>query len=299
MATVTTFDLLIQDMQRYYERGTAVTDPTVFDQFPRLINNAERRIAKELKVLGFLEPLIFILVKGQAVYDKPDRWREIASINWGSSTVLETVSRQSAAGTRTLVFSKPHPFVVGSNVVVFGVGGAGYNSVVAGINISSFTVSAVTQLSISYVSGVVTEGLTTDTGGVASLIPNKRVPLLSRGYEYVRSFWPDDSMQDDPQFYSDYDYSHFLVAPTPRITGPAEMNVYMLPPLLDAGNQSNWVTEFAPEMLLYASLLELTPFLGQDERIQIWQDAYDRAASGLSQQDQGRMKDRAAERNTE
>jgi len=299
MATGLTFDSLISDLQNYYERGTLVNDPTVYNQLPRLINNAERKIAKELKVLGLLVPSLFILVKGQAVYDKPDRWREIASINYAQPTLYQTASRQAVAGVRTLVFQKPHPFTVGSLACVVGVGGPGYNSSVAGVVISTFAVTAVTQLSITYSTGADTEGLTADTGGLAYLAANERVAMLTRGYEYLRQYWPDDSVQGDPEFYADYDYNHIIVAPTPRYTTPAEINYYQMDRLLDAGNQTNWLTDYAPELLLYATLLELAPFLKNDERIPTWQAAYDRAASGLSQQDQGRIKDRAAERNTE
>jgi len=299
MATTLTFDSLQADMVAYYERGTPITDPTVVNQIPRLINNAERRIAKELKVLGFLVPSLFIMIRGQAVYDKPDRWREIVSINYALPTLYTTASRQAAAGVRTLVFQKPHPFSVGSSIVVIGVGGSGYNSVVAGVSISTYVVTATTQLSVTYFNGATTEGLTADTGGVVYLQPNKRQPLFTRPYEYIRNYWPDDSVLGTPEFYADYDYGHWIMGPTPQFTVPAEFNYYEMPQLLDAGNQQNWVTEYAPELLLYASLLELAPFLKNDERIPTWQSAYDRAASGLSQQDIGRMKDRAAERNTE
>ena len=60
--------------------------------------------------------------------------------------------------------------------------------------------------------------------------------------------------------------------------------------------QSNWLTEYAPEVLLYASLLEATPFLKNDERVQMWQALYDRSAQALNGQDLGRILDRSAQR---
>lgn len=293
MPSEMTFTSLQEDIQRYLERGTAVADPTVFAQIPSLINFAERRIGQELKVLGFLVPTTMPFIKGQAVYDKPDRWREVVSVWFGISTTYQTVSRQASAGTRILVFAKPHPFIVGQNVLVDGVGGVGYNNVGAGA-----AVTAVTQLSITYVQGANTEGLTTDTEGLVSAVPNKRTPILPRSYEYCRGYWPDDTVEDDTMlFYADYDYDHFLVVPTPRFSWPGEYNYYELPALLDNANQTNWVTQYAPNMLLYGSLLEAAPFLKNDERIPTWQGMYDRIASGLSQQDVARMQDRASQRN--
>lgn len=279
-------------MRRYAERGSAV-DTSVFIQIPRLINNSERKIATELKILGFLVPTNLNLVKGQAVYEKPDRWRETVSLNFGKATVYSTVTRAAAAGVRTLVFAKPHPFVVGSVVLVAGLGGVAYNSTAAGV-----AVTAITQLSIVYTIGAATEGTTGDTGGRACLVPDKRTPVFPRSYEYLRQYWPDDTVEGDPEFYADYDYNHFIVAPTPQMPYPAELNYYELLQLLDDTNQTNWLTDFAPNLLLYGSLLELAPFLKNDERIPVWQTAYDRIASGISQQDIGRMQDRASQRNT-
>jgi hypothetical protein len=48
-----TFTSLQSDIRNYLERGGA-TDPIVFEQIPRLITLAERRISRELKIQGFL-----------------------------------------------------------------------------------------------------------------------------------------------------------------------------------------------------------------------------------------------------
>lgn len=85
MPTAMTFTSLQEDLRRYLERGN-VTDTTVYAQLPRLINNAEREIAQDLKILGFLDPLLSLLVAGTSVYAKPDRWRATASMNYGAGT---------------------------------------------------------------------------------------------------------------------------------------------------------------------------------------------------------------------
>jgi len=71
---------------------------------------------------------------------------------------------------------------------------------------------------------------------------------------------------------------------------------YEQPALLGDNLQSNWLTEYAPDVLLYASLLEATPFLKDDERVPVWSEMYNRAAQALSGQDMGRIMDRAANR---
>jgi hypothetical protein len=214
MATAMTFTTLKQDVQRYLERGnTLASDPIVFEQIPRLINLAERRIARELKVEGFINVVTGTLSAGQSVYPKPDRWRDTVSINIGTGA----------------------------------------------------------------------------TG-------NNRKILFSRVYEYLRSYWPNALETDTPVFYSDYDYSHWLIAPTPDAEYPFEILYYELPPLLDESVQTNWITEYAPQLLLYGTLVEATPFLKNDERIPVWQSMYDRAAAMLNGEDLAKILDRSAVR---
>lgn len=214
MATTTTFLTLKEDVQRYLERGLSLTsDPVVFAQIPRLINLAERRIARELKIQGFIEVVQDTFVPGTSVYPKPDRWRETTSISFGAGT---------SKNTRTSIFP--------------------------------------------------------------------------RSYEYVRAYWPDESVRSAPEFYADYDYSHWLIAPTPDAAYPFEVVYWELPALLDDTNTTNWLTEYAPQLLLYGTLLEATPFLKNDERIATWQGFYDRAAAMLNGEDLAKILDRSVSR---
>lgn len=214
MATTTTFTTLKDDVRRYLERGGSfVSDPTFFEQIPRLINLAERRIARELKVQGLINVVTDTLAVGQSVYPKPDRWRDTVSMSIGTG-----------AGNAT------------------------------------------------------------------------RKTLFTRAYEYVRAYWPDESEQAEPEFYADYDYQHWLIAPTPDAAYPIEVLFYQLPVLLDDENQTNWLTDYAPELLLYATLLEATPFLKNDERIPVWQQMYDRAAGMLNGEDLAKIIDRSTVR---
>ena len=103
MSTTMTFTTLQQDVQRYLERGaSAVTDPVVYEQIPRLINLAERRIARELKVQGFINVVTSALTTGQSVYPKPDRWRDVVSMNIGTGT---------GNNTRKTLFGRSYEYI--------------------------------------------------------------------------------------------------------------------------------------------------------------------------------------------
>jgi hypothetical protein len=202
-----TYSSLLDDARRYLERGfTAESDPIVYEQLPRLITLAERRIARELKIQGFIRAVSTTLAVGVATYLKPDRWRD-------------TISMRIA-----------------------------------------------------------------DTS------------LFARSYEYCRFYWPTESNTGTPKFYSDYDYNHWLICPTPAVDTPVEIMYYEQPALLGEDSTTNWMTEYAPDVLLYAVLLEASPFLKKDERIATWQAMYDRAAQALNGEDLKKIMDRASNR---
>jgi len=126
---------------------------------------------------------------------------------------------------------------------------------------------------------------------------NTRVQLASRAYEYVRSYWPNDTLVEQPVFYADYNYTNWIIAPTPSSAYPIEILYYELPVLLDDNTQTNWLTQYAPNLLLYATLLEAAPFLKNDERIPVWQTMYQSAAQALQSEDMSKILDRGAVRN--
>ena len=224
MPVALTFTSLQTTMQAYLERGTGLTDPTVFGQFPLLINNAERAIARRLKILGMNIPLVSTLTANTAVYTKPNGWRRTISMNYGVATT---------------------------------------------------------------------------PGGPQ----NSATPLFARQYEYCLGQWPDltklaNSTPGTPvAYYADYDYAHWLIVPTPDINYPWQVLYYGLPQLLDSSNQTNFWTNYAPETLLYRTMLECAPFLKNDERVQMWTTLYEEAVTTLEKEDLMRSVDRAAVRN--
>jgi hypothetical protein len=204
---IMTYDSLLEDVRRYLERGfTEQSDQIVYDQLPRLVTLGERRIARELKIEGFIRAVTTPLQAGVPVYMKPDRWRDTVSMS----------------------------------------------------------------------------------------VDNK--PIFARSYEYCRNYWPDEAETATPGYYADYDYQHWLLVPTPATAQTLEILYYEQPRFLGPEFQTNWLTEYAPDTLLYATLLEATPFLKNDERIQTWQGLYDRAAQALNGEDLKRILDRSANR---
>jgi len=91
-----------------------------------------------------------------------------------------------------------------------------------------------------------------------------------------------------------YDYTHWLIAPTPDDDYAYEVLYYERVQPLDSSNQSNWFTQYAPQALLYGSLLQAMPFLKNDERIPMWQQQYSAIVNTLKTEDVSRIGDRQA-----
>ena len=125
-------------------------------------------------------------------------------------------------------------------------------------------------------------------------VNGKRQPVLLRKYEYMREYWPDPTQEYVPKYYCDYDYTHWLIAPTPDAAYNFEVLYYERVQPLDSSNQSNWFTQYAPQALLFGSLLQAMPFLKNDARTQMWQAMYQQYMDILVAEDKLRVADRQA-----
>lgn len=125
-------------------------------------------------------------------------------------------------------------------------------------------------------------------------VAGKRQPVLLRKYEYIRNYWPNPAETGVPLYYCDYDYTHWLIGPTPDDDYVFEVLYYERTQPLDSSNQTNWFTQYAPQALLYGSLLQAMPFLKNDERIPMWQAQYSTVMNVLRAEDKLRVADRQA-----
>jgi len=125
-------------------------------------------------------------------------------------------------------------------------------------------------------------------------VSGSRTPVLLRKYEYLREYAPDPTVTGVPAYYADYDYTHWLVAPTPADAYDFEVLYYERVQPLDSTNQTNWFTIYAPQALLYGSLLQAMPYLKNDDRMGMWQQQYDLIINTLKNEDVLRIADRQA-----
>jgi hypothetical protein len=119
----------------------------------------------------------------------------------------------------------------------------------------------------------------------------KKNPILLRKYEYLTDYWPNNSNTSAPLFYSDTDWDHWYIAPTPDQAYSFEVLYYERIAPLSSTNQTNWLTQNAPTAMLFGTLLQAMPFLKNDQR-QIFQQKYSEAIASLKTEDVSRLGDR-------
>ena len=118
-------------------------------------------------------------------------------------------------------------------------------------------------------------------------------PVFLRKFEYLKNYWPDVTQTDTPVYYADTDYEHWYLAPTPDQSYEFEVLYYERIAPLSSTNQTNWLTQYAPNAMLYGTLLQAMPFLKNDARA-IFQQKYTEAITALKTEDVARVADRQA-----
>jgi hypothetical protein len=123
-----------------------------------------------------------------------------------------------------------------------------------------------------------------------------RAVLSPRSYEYIRAYWPDESETGTPKFYAEHGATHWLIGPTPNAAFGWEVKIWQMPPLLDASNTTNWLTDEAPGLLLDCCLRELAKMTKRWEDFARHDASYKEKLAAFRVEDVKKMMDRAAKR---
>jgi hypothetical protein len=119
-------------------------------------------------------------------------------------------------------------------------------------------------------------------------------PIFLRKLEYLNSYATNATSTGTPLYYADYDYDHWFVAPTPDQNYPFEALVYTRLQPLASDNQTNWLTQNAPNAMLFGTLKQTAPFLKDDARLTVWAQLFTEAMKALKTEDTLRIGDRSA-----
>ena len=87
-----------------------------------------------------------------------------------------------------------------------------------------------------------------------------------------------------PKFYTIV-ADEISLGPIPGSVITMEMLFYRRFDNLSASTTTNWLLTYAPDIYLYASMLEAEPFIMNDERVPLWSTALERAITDMQEQD--------------
>jgi len=122
-------------------------------------------------------------------------------------------------------------------------------------------------------------------------VAGEQIFLDFRDTSFMKEYWPDGSATGIPKYYSVWDQNTFYVAPTPASAYVVELGYIYRPAQLSSTNPTTWISNNAPEALLYACLIQAYSYTkGPAEMLAYFRQAYKEALQGLGIEQQGRRR---------
>jgi len=119
----------------------------------------------------------------------------------------------------------------------------------------------------------------------------EQIFLDFRDTSFMKEYWPDGTATGIPKYYSVWDQNTFYVAPTPASAYVVELGYIYRPAQLSSTNPTTWISNNAPEALLYACLIQAYSYTkGPLEMLQYFRQSYKEAIQGLGIEQQGRRR---------
>jgi len=86
--------------------------------------------------------------------------------------------------------------------------------------------------------------------------------LISTDVSFIREAYPSAASTGVPKHYAQFDDNSFIVGPSPNANLNVELHYYYIPTSISASaDGTSWLGTNAPELLLYASLIEAYTFM--------------------------------------
>ncbi len=129
---------------------------------------------------------------------------------------------------------------------------------------------------------------------------NLRSYLDRKDVSWINEYWPSTLTTGagigTPRYYSSWDDNTLVIAPTPDATLTVTMGYVRRPARLDGTQTTTWLTDNAPDVMLFACLSESAAFLqdlprGQEPgMLDIWEGKYQLALIRLRDEEMRRQR---------
>lgn len=101
--------------------------------------------------------------------------------------------------------------------------------------------------------------------------------LLHKDVNFVQQYHIDYGANATPKYYAIYDVDNFILGPTPDQAYTVELHYYYRPASITAGagTGTSWLSENAPNALLYGSLVEAYTYMkGEADMMQLYEQRF-------------------------
>jgi len=119
---------------------------------------------------------------------------------------------------------------------------------------------------------------------------NIRITLEKKDASFINEYVPNRTTTGTPKYYANWDNDTLLLAPSPDATYTVELAYNAQPTGLSSSNTTTWVSNNAPEMLLYACLVEAFKFLKNPQMVQMYESYYKQALQPFVGEQMGRRR---------
>lgn len=100
-------------------------------------------------------------------------------------------------------------------------------------------------------------------------------PIYLRTIEYVKDYWPiPTSVGPTPLYYANVDENYFYLVPTASANTTVELNYTARPPALSTSTSVNYFTNYTPDLLFFACMVEACLFQKSADQAAVWNQRY-------------------------
>ena len=123
----------------------------------------------------------------------------------------------------------------------------------------------------------------------ASAAEPDRTYLLQKDISFMNEYWPDRTATGTPKFYAMWDQDTHYIAPTPNVALNVELAFTYKPDGLTSSFTSTWLSQNAPNVLLYGCILQSLGYLkGPSDMIQYYDKMFNESVQALATYEMGR-----------
>ena len=119
---------------------------------------------------------------------------------------------------------------------------------------------------------------------------NVRISLEKKDSSFMNEFLPNRTTTGTPKYYANWDNDTIILAPAPDAAYTVELAYNAQPTGLSSSTTTTWISTNAPEMLLYACLVEAFKFLKNPQMVQMYEQYYKEHLTPFAGEQMGRRR---------